>query len=281
MKKIALMVLVAFGFMVTTNAQDLTSKNGTPILPEAGDFAVGIDASPIFNFFGNFVKINSGAAFNDPAAFNFIDGNNYIYGKYFVDAETAYRGRIRLGFGSVSDKEYIQQDGQADPLVTVEDKQKLGAKNIFLGAGLEKHRGKGRLRGIYGAEAMIMLAGTSEKYEYGNGFTTTSTSPGTTNFGTNIVGLSRVTEAKSGSTIGFGVGAFVGVEFFILPKISVGGEFNWGLMIQSTGDGEQTSETWDGANNTVKTTTTATGGGGEFGFDTDNFGGNIYMMFHF
>jgi hypothetical protein len=92
---------------------------------------------------------------------------------------------------------------------------------------------------------------------------------------------SRITKAKSGSTIGIGARAFVGVEYFFAPKVSVGGEFGWGLAIATQGDGKVTTESWDNANSTVKTTETKTGGGGYMGFDTDNFGGCIYMLFHF
>lgn len=281
MKKLALTVLVAFAVFTVTNAQELKSKDGVPITPEAGDYAIGIDATPIFNFFGNFIKINSGAAFADPATWSFVDGTNAIYGKYFVDANTAYRVTLRLGMTTNTSKNYVTQDGQADPLVTVEDKEKVGDRNIIIGAGLEKHRGKGRMHGIYGAEAQIMMLGGKTKYTYGNAFSSTNTAPTTTDFGTNISGTSRITIDKTGSTLGFAVRPFVGVEFYILPKISVGGEFGWSLGFASQGDGEVTSENWDAVAGTVKTTTVKTGGSGYSGFDNDNFNGCINMTFHF
>lgn len=282
MKKFALIITVVFGTMMVSNAQDdLKSKHGVPIVPEEGDWAIGIDATPIFNFFGNFVKINSGAAFADPATWSFVDGTNAIYGKYYKDAETAFRCAIRLGSGTTTNKNYVTQDGQSDPLVTVEDKEKVGSHNIVLGAGLEKHRTKGRLSGFYGAEAQIMKSGGKSKYTYGNAFSSTNTAPTTTDFGTNIVGAARITEGKDGSGFGFGIRAFIGVEYFFAPKISVGGEFGWGLGIASVGDGEVTTEYWDAANNTIKTSTSKTAGGGQSGFDNDNFGGCINMTFHF
>ncbi len=281
MKKVTVLVSALMLVAFVSNAQELKNKQGVPILPAAGDYAIGIDATPIFNFFGNFVKINSGAAFNDPSAWNFVNGTNAIYGKYFVDATTAYRANIRLGIGSVTQKNYVIQDGQADPTVTVEDKYTLGTKNIVIGAGLEKRRGVSRFQGFYGAEAQIMLGSQKDKYTYGNAFSSTNTTPTTTNFGTNIDGANRITENKAGSTFGIGLRAFVGVEYFIVPKLSVGGEFGWGLIFGSQGDGEKTEEGWDAANTTIKTYKIKTGGGSQFGFDNDNFGGCIYMMFHF
>jgi hypothetical protein len=282
MKKLTVLVSAFMLVAFVSNAQELKNKQGVPILPAAGDYAIGISATPIFNFFGNFVKINSGAAFNDPSSWSFIDGTNAIYGKYFVDANTAFRAKVRIGIGSVTEKAYVTQDATpSDPTVTVQDKHTKGGKNIVLGLGMEKRRGVSRLQGFYGAEAQISLSGGTDKYTYGNAFSSTYTSPGTTNFGSNWDGTNRVTEDKSGSTFGIGLRAFAGVEYFIMPKFSIGGEFGWGLLFSSTGDGQTTSEAWDAVHSTVKSTTTKRGGGGSFGFDTDNFNGTIYMMFHF
>ena len=45
MKKSIALVAMAFG-VSSAFAQDLTSKKGEPILPEAGDWSIGIDAAP-------------------------------------------------------------------------------------------------------------------------------------------------------------------------------------------------------------------------------------------
>lgn len=286
MKKVSFLLSAILLVAITVSAQEeLKNKHGVPILPAAGDYAIGIDASPIFNFFGNFVKINSGATFVDPSSMSFVNGNNAIFAKYYVDAATAYRANIRIGLTSTTDKEYVMQDGQSDPLVTVEDKAKYGNTNVILGLGMEKRRGNGRLQGFYGAEAQLKFAGSSKKYTYGNAFSSSNTTPTMTNFDVSdpnvLSGSTRITKAKSGSTIGIGARAFVGVEYFFAPKISVGGEFGWGLGISSQGDGKVTTEAWDFANSSVKTVESKTGGAGYMGFDTDNFGGSIYMLFHF
>jgi hypothetical protein len=287
MKRMFVTILTVLGMFAIINAQDIQNKNGFAYLPEAEEFAIGIDATPVFNFFGNFIKINSGAAFADPSAFNFTNGNNAIYGKYFVDAQTAFRGSLRIGMTTQKDKNYVIQDGQADPLVTVQDEGKLSRRNILISAGMEKRRGKNRLQGFYGAEFGIMLGGGKNAFTYGNGYTTSNTAPTITDFSgslgvVNDLGFgARVTEEKIGGTFGLGLRGFVGVEYFILPKISVGGEFGWGLQMASQGDGELSMEYWDGANNTIKTQTIKTAGAGLSGFDTDNLGGNIFMMFHF
>ena len=52
MKKSVLMIALAFG-VTSAFAQDLTSKKGEPILPEAEDWAISMNADPIFDFVGN------------------------------------------------------------------------------------------------------------------------------------------------------------------------------------------------------------------------------------
>jgi hypothetical protein len=253
------------------------SKKGIPILPEQGDWAIGVDAAPFFTYAGNMLN---GNAFNTSPNFLFTSGTN-LYGKYFVSKDMAFRGKLRLGLGSASNKAYSVQDGQTDPAVTVEDKQTISNTNVVLCPGIEMRKGKGRVQGFYGAELMISLTGTKTKYEYGNGYTTTVTVPTSHNFGTNIIGAARTTESKTGSTIGFGLAGFIGAEYFIAPKFSIGGEFQWGPSMSTTGDGELTSEAWDGANACKKTSTTKTGGASSLSIDNKNVAGTIYIMFHF
>ncbi|MCA6364864.1 MAG: hypothetical protein IM638_17670 [Bacteroidetes bacterium] len=286
MKKSTLIV-AALAFGVTSAfAQDLTSKKGEPILPEAGDWAIGVDATPFLDYFGNFIGGNGSNygtanwAFTNPFAM--------ITGKMFVSPNMAYRGMLRIGFGSETMKNFVTDDAStATPPATVTDEMKVSGNFIGLGGGLEWRRGKTRLQGYYGGMAMVMFGGGKTSYSYGNAFSSTNTTPTTTSdflTGTSAAAGSRITEDKSGSTLGFGVRGFIGAEYFVLPKLSVGGEFGWGLALSRTGDGEQTVESWNGT--AATSTTTKTAGGGSFGVDTDNanFGmapGALFIHFHF
>ena len=82
MKKSIALVALAFG-VSNAFAQDLTSKKGEPFLPEAGDYMIGIDATPFLNYVGNFF---GKTAANAAPTFNFMNGNKMILGKYFKDA---------------------------------------------------------------------------------------------------------------------------------------------------------------------------------------------------
>jgi hypothetical protein len=286
MKKIiiSLFLISAFTFV---NAQNvLTSKNGTPILPEKGDWAIGISASPFLTYFGDFLSQHG----NTSPTFDFFTGDNSIIGKYFLTDKTAVRARLRIGLTSTSYTNYVSEDGSSDPFAQVKDKETIGATNFTLGLGMEKRRGKGRLQGFYGAEAVIGLASGHYKYTYGNDFSSTNTSPTSTNFDGNINGdksssftsfgaSSRETEYKTGSTFNIGARAFIGAEYFILPKVSFGGEFGWGIALDSSGAGTDSIEYWGGS--AVKSFSEKVGNPSSFGLDTDNLSGNLFLTLHF
>jgi hypothetical protein len=159
----------------------------------------------------------------------------------------------------------------------VEDKYKMSNTTIGIGAGKEFRRGKTRLQGYYGADAMIWIAMSSQKYSYGNtmgataagsSFNPTSTTWNAAGVATGTSnGASRIVSNKSGMTFGLGVRGFIGAEYFVFPKISVGAEYGWGIGFQTSGKGKATNE----VNNTTTTAEqeTVTAGSSKFGFDTD------------
>jgi len=302
MKKSVLALAMAFG-VTSAFAQDLTSKKGEPILPEAGDWAIGIDASPFLNYAGQMLS-NSGAT---SPGFQFLNSNQTIIGKMFKDEKTAYRAIIRLGKTSNTKRADI---GDATSTATLtypalatmkEDKWKHSTSFIGLGAGMEMRRGKTRLQGYYGGEFMFWMSSSKDKYTYGNalatgtpgvsvsGATTTDWSgSGGVNMTTDTYGNSaRVTEWKSGSTIGFGVRGFIGAEYFILPKISIGGEFGWGIGVTSTGKTHKDIESRNAAGTDAVGTQEIVGKkGGSLAIDTDQnmFGtgtATLRMNLHF
>lgn len=273
------MIALAFG-VSSAFAQDLTSKKGEPILPEAGDWAISMDADPIFQFVGN--AFNGSTSNGAPGA-GFLNANNTIIGKKFIDEKSAYRVLVRLGFTNQTTKAMI-----ADATVTaapvypaaptmVEDKFASKNTKIGIGVGKEFRRGKTRLQGYYGADAMIWISSTGSKYTYGNALATSGTVvtvASSTNFGTNLVAndgfgnAGRITKTKSGMTFGIGVRGFIGAEYFVFPKISVGAEYGWGIGYQMSGKGKQTVESIN-AGTTIGEVETETAGSSKFGFDTD------------
>ncbi|HEY0030705.1 MAG TPA: hypothetical protein VGC65_08100 [Bacteroidia bacterium] len=290
MKKSVLVIALAFG-VTGAFAQDLTSKKGEPILPEAEDWAISMNADPIFRFVGNAFNGNTD---NAAPGTNWMNGNQTIIGKKFIDEKSAYRVVVRLGFTSQTFKNMVADDAFTgtvtfpDAAPMVEDKFKMKNTNIGIGVGKEMRRGKTRLQGYYGADAMIWLSASSNKFEYGNTMSATTASgttmtPTSTTWNTStgaVTGASasgaRTTVTKSGMTFGIGVRGFIGAEYFIFPKISIGAEYGWGIGFQTTGKGKSTVESTGGTPATVGETETITSGTSKFGFDTDLNQGTIF-----
>ena len=299
MKKSVLVIALAFG-IANAFAQDLTSKKGEPMLPEANDWAISMDADQIFTYLGNaFHGTNASGA----PGVNWLNGNQTIIGKKFIDEKTAYRVLVRIGYNSTSTKAMIHDASVTTAAVypaapaMVEDKMSAHNTNIAIGLGKEWRRGKTRLQGYYGADIMIWLTSTGTKYSYGNGLvaptassagvgvagnTTTFNDPnsGMTNLDSIPYANSRVTKYKSGMGFGIGIRGFIGAEYFIFPKIAIGAEYGWGLGFQTQGKGTISTEsiaTPSGSTTEiVGSTDTKVSGSSKFGIDTDLNQGNMF-----
>jgi len=255
-----------------TYGQDMTSKKGTPILPEVGDYWIGIDAVPILEYVGN--MWNSGS--NSAPSWSYTD-SLVITGGKVIDANTSYRARLRLGIIDSRVNEYATVD-DANAGSQAFDKVKMSQTNIEIGLGIQKNRGNHRIRGIYGAQARIGFGSGKTTHEFANAFSDTNQQPSTGIPGQG--GSSRVTEVKNGSTFLIGVGGFVGAEYFFAPKISIAGEFGLGISYSSTGEGEVTNESWDSTASAVTTDTAKTGKSNAFVFDSLP-SGSLVISFYF
>ncbi|MBA3972507.1 MAG: hypothetical protein H0X46_10295 [Bacteroidetes bacterium] len=292
MKKSVLVIALAFG-VTGAFAQDLTSKKGEPILPEAGDWAISMDANPIFNYLGNAFNGNTS---NSAPGTTWLNTDQTIIGKKFIDEKNAYRALLRLGFSNVTIKNMVADDANTAVITfpaqnpQVEDKFSSRSTNIAIGVGKEMRRGKTRLQGYYGADAMIWISMSSTKAQYGNimsatNATGTTTNPETTDFydadldgdtGESFGTSNRKTITKSGMTFGIGVRGFIGAEYFIIPKISIGAEYGWGIGFQASGKGKTSTEEQGGTPNQVAVIERETSGSSMFGFDTDMNNGTMF-----
>lgn len=282
MKKNLFFVAALFtGSVAFAQTTEIKDANDLVVTPQAGDWAVGFNASPLFNYVGNMFNGSTGNSFNSAFVNQTPNSSNAIYGKYFKDENTAFRGQLRLM--SQSGTSNIQTDTNtvsSNPCYITDTYKQSGAA-VVLGFGMEKRRGHNRLQGYYGGEALITLGGT------------TPTTKNTYEVALDSLGIAsggavngRTLSSKGGATFGFGVRGFIGAEYFFAPKISIAAEYGWGVSLTKTGAGEAVTENYgfDGSTATTKTTytvTTTTGKSSSFGIDTDNLGGAIRLMFHF
>jgi hypothetical protein len=279
MKKTVLFAAAIFTVAAATaQTGEITSAKGENWLSQDGDWGLTFDAQPLLNYAGNLFNgnlQNGGVAANN--LFTAANGSQVVIGgKKLIDANTAYRGKLRIGFGSNKNTELVSTaDPADDPANTTENATKVGFFGINLGAGLEKRVGSTRVVGIYGAEFNIGLASGKTTFDYGDALS--QNNPG-----------SRPTESKVGSIFSVGLNAFGGIEWFCAPKMSLSGEYTWGLALSSQGVGSTTTESFDPSNNSVTSTTVeGTPNDGQadktssFTLDTGVSGGRVGINFYF
>jgi hypothetical protein len=146
------------------------------------------------------------------------------------------------------------------------------------------------------------MSNSGRSYEYGNALSNSLlpvTSANSTDWSANgpanltldtYGNAARNTEVKDGSVLGLTLRGFCGVEYFVLPKISIAGEFGWGLSFSSVGASSTTRESVGSTSINVPpivgTQTIEGNEGGAFTIDTDRnltgtASGALRLNFHF
>ena len=285
MKNISLILLAclfAFNVQAQDNGDVLTGKKGQPILPEAGDIGLGVNLIPLFNWFGNSFNNNSNNTYAGANKFFTTFGNSVVMGKYMLSESTALRVNFGLSFSHYEDNKHVFDDAANDPNVTVLDTRVSDNSRFTLGIGYEMRRGKGRIQGYYGADiAFIVNKFSGNTYQYGNALTSTNITPTAYNWGSNLNGLERTIQDGVSAQFGVGLRPFIGVEYFVAPKISLGCEFGYALMYMHTFESKTISEYYEAPTGNVVNNVTIEGAKNQFSGGIDNFNGAIFMMFYF
>lgn len=306
-------VLIAATLLTTMLAQAQESgsrdssivknKKGYEILPKKGDIGLGFNTIPILDMFLGTLNRATAFAGSGNAVQYTQNSNNQIFGKYYLDSKTALR--VRFGFNTLSGSMTnqvqdaaamykatlgTQDDINAASLLKVDDKLTFRKNNWTLSVGIEKRRGYRRLQGFYGAELGIGNTGSSQSVTYGNAFSDQYPVQYTTNFNSfavasqNPVGAGRtVRNLTSTNRGGFRIGArgFVGLEYFIFAKISIGVEYGWAYSITTRRGAKSTQEVYNNGQNgpEVITETVNTDSSEKLkGFSVDNNNGSVFSM---
>ncbi len=259
---------------------------GYKILPEEGDIALGIDLNFIGNYFYNAV---TGNATEHPGY--------SIYVKYFLKDNQAVRARLGMNIrmdnysGSVQNDYAAKSQQMMDTYngQTVIDIRNNGLTQWNLDLGYEFRRGYRRIQGYYGGEIGFMYRNEKDNYSYGNPISSGNNNPSTYDFNGNVQNsatgyMARVLDAKYGKQFGFRAGAFIGVEYFIGSRLSLGAEFGLGIGVMHQKQTETTTEYWDpSVAQVVQNTVRSYDGDNKSGsaYFSTNARGSIYAMFHF
>ena len=291
MRKFSIL-LVALAFTVNAFAQEndkngevnMMSKRGEYILPVEGDFALGINAIPMVNYFGNLFNGHAGnSASFETFTHNFLTRTTpVLFGKYYLTDKSAIRAGLLIGVYNETDRENVMMNQQIpDPKVTVTDIMKSTETDLGLGADYLMYRGKGRVQGFYGGGLYLNYTKTKATYSYGNLITTEFSAPYWYDFaaGATTSGGDRVLSNSGDRSFGVILSGVVGVEYFIAPKISIGGEFRLGLYTGYDFKGYRTVERWTGTEREIETLP-KDANDGRIAFRNASTG-SLFMMFHF
>jgi len=258
MKKGLLIVAMMIG--VTASAQEMKSKKGTPILPEAGDWSIGTGATAPLNYIGDVLDINHSDNSSLGGVFmNWTSGKeNQIVFKKMKTENIANRFSVRWQLDKT-----VTKPQPLDPKAGFQDgentKTTTSKGQLNFGYDYLKYRGKGRVRGYYGAGAEVQLGD----------FTKVKTQKEWK--GTPAIG--SLIESKDGNFWSLGVKAIIGVEYFFAPKMSLGGEFSWKVSIDKTGLGYSKTEGSDKVDTGEKSR--------NINAETENANANLSLNFYF
>jgi len=255
----------------------LLNKKGKPILPQKGDFAVGISANPIFDYLGNMLS-SSG---NNGLRAGLLNGNT-IFGKYYLSAESAIRLKFSIYSNINSYSNSIVDD--KNPLAKVEDKMNYNNTSFQFMPGFEKHRGNGRLQMSYGGELLLGFSTYSRDFTYGNEFSEENKSPTSTYDITTSATTYRFSARPIGSgfhNLNFGVRGFLGLEYFILPKVAIGSEIGITYNHIISKNYIDKIESWDFNRDEFSTTSSKGQRSVSNTINIDNLNGSIYILYCF
>lgn len=264
----------AFAQEGSESPEPKASNNGKQYLPQAGDFGIGIDGTPVFDYIGNMFNGTTNNALNL--------NDNTLYFRYFLDDNAAVRARVRINSWSTLDKFIVRDDAafMVDPLSNkqLEDFRTSSSQTYQLSLGYQMFKGTNRLRGFYGADLGLGYSRSKTTYEYANQMTQANTSPTTFlgNLGT------RTLVDKGSPNINVGLGVFTGGEYYIMPKFCVGVEMGFTYYYQYRGQSYATQETMVLTQHVETETVTNPGGTAWNAWTTMPYMyGNLYFMFHF
>ncbi len=278
----------------------LTAQDEKDYLPQAGDLAVGIDMQPVYGFFGNIANGDVGNGLGqfggeDPFGMTGIS----IMGKYMLDKTTALRVNVGINKDVIKNYAYSIDDEARfqNPLseAKVEDLNKSNIAAYSIAAGIEFRKGKNRIQGYLGADLVFGLEKQRYQFSYGNILTDVNQIPTRTNYNNapggfpgapniaNVTYWTRTYATESYmSNILAGVAGRVGVEYFIVPKLSFGGEVSLLIGERFQKLAYTKSEGYNPTTAQVEThTELMRPASRQFHIGTEDLGGKLFMMFYF
>jgi len=288
------------GLVIATNisAQESSVSPVKPIkaekiyTPQMGDLGLSVDIlTPVMTYVGNMFNNNTNNTFPSVFSSPSYNGNISISGKYFLYEDFALRASVSVDNSNITSSKYVRDDAayieNTASIAQVTDECTQSSKNMYLSFGAEIRRGYSRLQGFFGAQLIGGYESQNTSYSYGNPITAGNNMP-TQGYSTtptyNIGNNSRLleTNVSGGKDFLIGLGGFVGVEYFILPKMAIGGEIALSGLLIYGGQQSEKSERFNTINGQVEQNTRLFSDGTNIAtLSTHNFGNSFYVAFYF
>lgn len=238
MKRIAVLLSSCVLAVSAAFAQEETTQK---FYPAAGDFGVGIEASPILDFVGNMFNGNT----NNASDSRWKNQDYTLHGRYFLTNDDAVR--LHLRFNPGDNKTILRNfvDDQAaktlNPLSNdkVEDKAVVWKNDWRISAGYQHFRGTGRLRGFVGGDVFYRYLKNSQEYYYGNKMNEFNSSPTSSTWDLDALKATGTSSQSERTLSNYGSGnhslglvAFTGAEYYFYQNMCLG--FEVGLAMQGS-----------------------------------------------
>jgi hypothetical protein len=206
---------------------------------EKGNWSLTFSAMPTFDWLGNALNGTDGNLYDTEGHLLNQWNTNGVMIKSANGANGMSRFFVGVNASSMMITNEVFDDLSASPNDLVTDTKLMSSTTIALGYGLERFRGdKFRLK--YGVDFMLLYGtGNNASHAYGNSFGDGNIAPiatvwNETTASSEAPQASRITSSNSGSQIGLGVSPFVGAEYFLKEKFSLGIEFHLATSLNTT-----------------------------------------------
>jgi len=276
-----LFVLCIVSLQAQTTKNDSTCKKHADYLPKAGELGIGVDATPIFNYLGNLLSSAGNNTLNLSSP--------VVYLKYYLTDNSALRGILSVSSIDQKDLSYVRDDA-AYILNPLSNKQLTDLKNTSnqqysMSLAYQRYTGKSRLRGFYGGQLIGGYTYSTTTYTYGNTMSVVNPRPSTiASYGFDS---SRPLKSINTNSMFIGGGGIAGFEYYVLPKLCIGGEVSLNIIYTKGSQLSNTTEKVVG-DGVVKSDQATSPGSSQLSIKTSRFNPNgfveqigFYVMFHF
>ena len=266
-------IIIISSFIVLGFASMQAQSTGESYVPTAGTIALDASAN-IANIF-----TNAGDAVKVPT----------LCLQYYVTDKMAVRATFGINSTNSLDKYYVRDDAAyiLNPLsnVQVVDTKKVLNSSYNSSIAIQQFFGEAKLRGYIGLQAIYGAGSSSTVNAFANPMSAMNTSP--SSFAGAYSGNQRALEVNVGNTYSAGGGVIAGFEYFILPRLSIGGEMSLNAIYSHAGQANAKSETV--VNGDIVTVDQAVSPGGtnlqikSLGYASKDMTEQIgfYIMYHF